>query len=247
MSIEPADGEARVRRFERRTEWPLAVLALVFLVAYAWPILEPGMPRPWRRTLELVDLVIWAVFGLEFVGRLVLAHRRWRYAARHIADVLMIALPVLRPLRLLRLLVLFRMLNRRATASLRGRVAVYIAASALLVLFCAALAMLDAERHNPSANIRTFGDALWWSASTMTTVGYGDRVPTTGEGRVVGFGLMLAGIALLGVVTASIASWLIDRVRDVDLDAQTATRGDIAALRAEVLQLRVALEQRSAR
>ena len=133
------------------------------------------------------------------------------------------------------------MINRRATASLRGRVVAYIVASALLVLGCASLAMLDAERHNPRANIHTFGDAVWWATSTMTTVGYGDRFPTTGEGRVVGFALMIAGIALLGVVTASIASWLIDRVREVDVAAQAATRGDIAALRDEITMLREAL------
>jgi voltage-gated potassium channel len=138
----------------------------------------------------------------------------------------MIALPLLRPFRLLRLLVLIRMINRRATATLRGQIVAYIVASADLVLLCAALAMLDAERHNPHANIHTFEDAVWCAATTMTTVGYGDRVRTTGEGRAVGFALMLAGIALLGILTASIASWLIDRVRDVDVTAQAATRGD---------------------
>jgi voltage-gated potassium channel len=139
--------------------------------------------------------VVWALFAVEFICRLVLASRPVRYAGRHIPDVLMIALPVLRPLRLLRLLVLMRMLNRRATASLRGRVVAYVVASALLVLLCSSLAVLDAERQGPHANITTFGDAAWWAASTMTIVGYGDRVPTTSEGRVIGFGLMLAGIA----------------------------------------------------
>lgn len=82
----------------------------------------------------------------------------------------------------------------------------YIAASATLVLTCASLAMLDAERHNPDANIRTFGDAVWWAASTMTTVGYGDRVPTTGEGRAIGFALMLADIARLQLQLAAASS-----------------------------------------
>jgi voltage-gated potassium channel len=233
--------ELAVRRFEQRTEWPMAVLAVLFLAVFAWPILEPGLEPSLKRACVLTAYLIWALFALEFLCRLALANRRMRYAWRHIPDVLMIALPVLRPLRLLRLLVLIRMINRRATASLRGQVIAYVAASTALVLLCASLAMLDAERHNPAANIHSFGDALWWAASTMTTAGYGDRVPTTGEGRAVGFALMLAGIALLGVVTAAIASWLIDRVRDVDAAAQAATRGDIAALRAEIAMLRQAL------
>jgi voltage-gated potassium channel len=230
-----------VDRFERRTEWPLAVLAFVFLVAYAWPILQPGMSASWRHITKVTDYLIWVVFVLEFITRLVLADRRGDYAVRHVPDLLMVALPVLRPLRLLRFLVLLRMLNRRATASLHGRVATYVVASAGLVLLIAALAMLEAERHNPKANIKTFGDALWWAVSTMTTVGYGDRFPTTGDGRYIGAGLMLAGIALLGVVTAALASWLIQQVRTAETQAQSATRGDIAQLRAEITRLTEAM------
>ena len=240
------DYPSRVDRFERRTELPLAVLALAFLIAYAWPILHPGMSSSWRHVCTVTDYVIWVVFVVEFITRLVLADRRGQYAVRHVPDVLMVALPILRPLRLLRFLVLLRMLNRRATASLRGRVVIYVVASAGLVLLIAALAILEAERHNPQANIETFGDAMWWAAATMSTVGYGDRFPITGDGRVIAAGLMVAGIALLGVVTASLASWLIEQVRDVETEAQTATRGDIAELRAEVACLTAAMAQREA-
>ena len=69
--------------------------------------------------------------------------------------------------------------------------------------------MLDAERDHTDANIRTPGDALWWAMSTVTTVGYGDRYPTTGLGRVVAALLMLVGVALLGVVSAGIATTFI--------------------------------------
>jgi voltage-gated potassium channel len=67
-------------------------------------------------------------------------------------------------------------------------------------------------------------------ATTVTTVGYGDRYPTTGTGRLVAVGLMLAGLALLGVVTASFASWLLDKVLEVEAESQAATRGDVQAL-----------------
>jgi hypothetical protein len=80
--------------------------------------------------------------------------------------------------------------------------------------FVAALAALDAERGDPDANILDFGDALWWAITTMTTVGYGDRYPVTTTGRIVAGGLMVGGIALLGTVTATLASLLIERVAD---------------------------------
>ena len=76
----------------------------------------------------------------------------------------------------------------------------------LLTLFLAALAVLDAERSADNANIVTFGDALWWATTTATTVGYGDLFPVTTEGRWVAVGLMVAGIALIVLVTAGLAA-----------------------------------------
>jgi voltage-gated potassium channel len=174
---------------------------------------------------------------------------RWEQQSEwplHIPDLLVVALPILRPLRLLRLVVLLRILNRRATDSLRGKVAIYVAGATVIVLFCAALAVLDAERRNAHANITTFGDALWWATTTVTTVGYGDRYPVTTEGRFVAIGLMLAGIALIGVVTASFATWLIDRVREVERDAEATVVADVAALRTEIAALRQQLAESGA-
>jgi voltage-gated potassium channel len=102
--------------------------------------------------------------------------------------------------------------NRRATIRLRGGVGIYVARGASLLAFCAALAVLDAKRSSPDANISDFGDAIWWAVNTMTTFGYGDHYPVTAAGRLVAFGLMIGGIALLGTVTATLASWLVETV-----------------------------------
>ena len=109
--------------------------------------------------------------------------------------------------------------------------------------------MLDAEQRDPSANITSFGDALWWACATMTTVGYGDHYPVTGGGRAVGVGLMIAGIALLGAVTATLASWFISSVAEEAADAaadaveaandedEDAVLAELAALQAQVGEL----------
>jgi voltage-gated potassium channel len=233
----------RFDRWNQRTEWPLAAAALIFLAAYASPILDTSLSSTPRHLCTAVIVVTWALFGFDYLVRVALAPERVRYVVRHLQDLVILVVPVLRPLRLLRLLVLLRILNRQAADSLRGRVAVYVTSSAVLVIFCAALAVLDAERHRAGANITSFGDALWWAVTTVTTVGYGDHYPTTTEGRFVAVGLMLAGIALIGVVTASFASWLIDRVRSVEKETQAATAADLQALRMEIAALRVEISQ----
>jgi voltage-gated potassium channel len=212
MTATAAARTVLVWRWERATEWPLMIAAIVFLAAYTVPILNPDLPAPLLELCRWMSWIAWVIFVIDFVVRLTLADERLRYLVRHWYDVLVLALPLLRPLRLLRLIPLLSVLNRRARVTLRGRVAVYIAGGAALLAFCAALAVLDAERSSPNANITDFGDAIWWAVTTMTTVGYGDRFPVTDTGRLVAFGLMMGGIALLGTVTATLASWLVERV-----------------------------------
>lgn len=231
----------RRHRWEKRWEWPLTILAAVFLGTYAWPILQPGLPEGLRRALVWFAWLTWAVFILDYGVRWRLSEDRRLFIRSSVFDLVVIALPILRPLRVLRLLTLLNVLNRRVASSLRGRVVVYLVGSTILVLFCAALAMLDAERRSPHATITGFGDALWWAVTTVTTVGYGDRYPVTGEGRLVAGLLMLGGIALLGMITATLASWLLDRVREVEEESQIATRQDLATLSREVAALRTEL------
>jgi voltage-gated potassium channel len=104
-------------------------------------------------------------------------------------------------------------LNRQLRDDARGRVVFYVVGSVVLIGFVASLAVLEAERYAPDASITTFGEAVWWTITTISTVGYGDRYPVTAEGRLVAASLMVAGIALLGVVTASLASWFVENLR----------------------------------
>ncbi|TGN63016.1 potassium channel protein [Nocardioides eburneiflavus] len=201
-----------VARWEKRAEIPLLLLALAFLIAYAWPVLDPSLDTDVRTVLEVASWTVWAAFFIDFAARLYLTTERRSYAFAHWYDVALILLPMLRPLRLLRLLAFARILNRSAVGSLVGKVSTYVAGTALMALGLGAIAVLDAEQDAPDANIATFGDALWWSATTVTTVGYGDRFPITTTGRLVAVALMLVGIACIGAITAGVAAWLVAQV-----------------------------------
>jgi len=202
----------RVELWERRAEVPLLLLALAFLVAYAWPVLDPGLDTSTRSFLTVVSWTVWFAFAADFVMRMALAtDGRAMYAMHHWYDVALIVLPLLRPLRLLRLLALVRVLDRSAADSFAGRALVYVGGAGAIVCGLGAVAVLDAERGAADAKIQTFGDALWWAATTVTTVGYGDRFPVTGSGRIIAVVLMLVGIGVVGTVTASVASWIIER------------------------------------
>lgn len=212
----------RVEHWERRAEIPLILLALAFLVAYSWPVLDPRLDRDLAAMLRLAGWTVWAAFAADFAARIYLADARWVYARKHWYDVALIVLPMLRPLRLLRLLALARILNRSATSSLVGRVGTYVLGTAVMSCLLAAIAMLDAEHDAQGANIRTFGDALWWSATTVATVGYGDRYPVTTDGRLIAVALMLVGIATVGAIVASVTAWLVSQVE------ATPSRGSAA-------------------
>ncbi|MGD9527784.1 potassium channel family protein [Pseudonocardia sp.] len=208
-----ADDEPRIAAWERRVDWPLTALAVVFLAAYAWQVLDTSLSPAAVAALEGVLTLIWIAFGVDYVVRLWLAHNRWRFVGTHVIDLAVLLLPMLRQLRALRVVTVISVLNRQLRDDFRGRVAVYVVGTVALVGFASALAVLDAERSAPDSSITTFGDALWWTITTISTVGYGDRYPVTAEGRVVAATLMVTGVALLGVVTASIASWFVENLR----------------------------------
>lgn len=207
---------SRVEHWERRSEIPLLLLAVAFLVAYAVPILDRTIDRNTRTELNLVSWSVWAAFAVDFAIRLTLADRRWSYAKQHWYDVALIALPMLRPLRLLRILALARILNRSARRNLTERVTLYVVGTAIAAVGLGALAVLDAEQKSSHANIQSIGDALWWSSVTVMTVGYGDRYPVTTTGRLVAVALMVVGVALVGSVTAAIAAWFVENFQEQD-------------------------------
>lgn len=229
-----------LERWERASEWPLIAISVLFLAAYSVQVLASNAPAAiasWFMT------VTWGLFAVDYLASLWLAQQRGRWFVRHLHELAIVALPMLRPLRLLRLVTLIGVLQRVAGNALRGRVVTYVVAASGLLVYIGALAMYDAEKGVPNANIQSFGDAAWWAIVTITTVGYGDLSPVTATGRVIAVALMIGGIALLGTVTATLASWLVDKVSAEDSKGQAVTAEQLEALLAEIGSLREELSR----
>ncbi|WP_314507532.1 ion channel [uncultured Microbacterium sp.] len=230
----------RIARWDKAAEWPLTIAAILFLTAYATQIIArpDGMIN---LACEVLLAATWSLFVVDYVVRLVITENRWRWFYRHLLDLAIVVLPMLRPLRLMRFLTVLALIGRNTGNMLRGRVVIYTVGATVLTVFIASLAVLDAE--NGIGDIDTFSDALWWAFVTITTVGYGDFYPVTLTGRVVAVGLMIGGLALIGVVTATLASWIVERVADQTKKTANATETQVEQLRDEIVELKAMVRE----
>jgi voltage-gated potassium channel len=240
----PAPSRLTQEQWQRLAEWPLVVMAVAFVIAYAWTVLG-DIPDDKDQIQEVVMWGAWAMFAIDYIVNLVLTSRRWHWFWTHLLDLAIVVLPALRPLRLLRLFALVRVFHRFAGSAFRGRVLLYVFSYGTVLVFMAALAVLDAEQNAPHSQIRSFGEALWWACVTITTVGYGDVVPVTLIGRLVGVALMFCGIGIVGTVAATLSSWFVQTVGERQDREQRVTAQHIDDLRHEIIELKQTLQGRA--
>jgi voltage-gated potassium channel len=233
---------------ERATELPLLILALAIIPLLLVPLFFELSPMA-ERVVTALDLIVWALFAIELAVKTYLAPSRVAYLRGHWYDVLIVALPFLRPLRivrsarLLRLLRLARLLGfavraQHVLGSLLDRhgLKYVLVLGVLIVVACSSMIAL-VEQGNDS--IDNYGDALWWAFATVTTVGYGDTVPTTLAGRAIAVLLMFVGITMFSIITANIASLLVSEHHD---DSEPK----LSELLAELRQVRAQLDELTA-
>ncbi|MDX2525344.1 ion channel [Streptomyces europaeiscabiei] len=203
------DLDSRALRWEQRTGRVLAGASALFLASYTVRVLAHDLPRGWLDLCLAVTLLTWTVFVIDYAVRWRLSGLGPRFVRVHWLDTLVVVLPLLRPLRVVQIHDKVQRRHDRPRLSLHARVAVYAGLSATLLGFTAALAVYQQEHTAPGATILTFGDSVWWACATLSTVGYGDATPVTPMGRLIAVFLMACGLALLGAVTGSFSSWLL--------------------------------------
>jgi len=226
--------------WRKYSEWPLIGAAFLFLAAYSVLIIvEPS--APYSDALTFVIWSTWAAFGVDYIIKLLLAPRPGRWFIRHPFELLMVVLPVMRPLRLLRPFTLRQVMERAPGTAIRTRFMAYVIASAIILIYTVALSVLSFEKGAQNANITTMGDSLWWAMVTITTIGYGDFYPVTVLGRWAAAALMVGGFVVLSMVTAAVSSWLVESVAaatDARKEADAAAKSDeLARLTAQIERL----------
>jgi voltage-gated potassium channel len=210
-------NEELLSKFERVTLWPMMGLALVSLVTLilGWTL---DLSASIQTSLETFDWLIWAVFTVELLIRLYLAPRRLRFLWKNPIDVGVVLVPTLqglRALRIARFARIFRLarvgeMGKRAAKEQKGLLNPSNAMFSLLitgfVISLAALMSWSVERDAAGSTIKSIPDAFWWAITTITSVGYGDKIPVSPEGKAVAVVLMFMGVALFGAIAATLAT-----------------------------------------
>ena len=203
----------RLGRLFEKAEFAYMVLGFGYLGIYSVQVLvEP--PADIFNALELASEVIFWIFAVDVVLRLIYLGRdifTWAGAIGFIKQnwlaLLALLLPAFRALRVLRVVIVLRGLQPFLKTR-SSRVGTIVGVTFPLILYTAALSVLEAERYAEGSNIKNFGEAIWWAIASVTTVGYGDRFPVTADGRFIATFLMVIGIGLFSSLTALLAAWV---------------------------------------
>lgn len=207
-------SEHRYQTYRRRARYPLFLAGVTFLIGMLLsldPYLETIGPHHFAgRTLVTVS---WAVFLVDYLVSLYLAPDRAVYMQNHVLQAVGVLFP---PLRIFLIFHVTYEVMRRSRRAFGDQVRLYLVYVSTIVIGLSSFLVMLVERDAPGATIKNFGDALWWAAETISTVGYGDMYPVTALGRVLGVTLMINGFLILSVLTATVAQKFVTTMLGVE-------------------------------
>lgn len=232
----------RAQALEARLE-PLYLLAALLVIPDV-AIEATATSSGWVRAGLVLNWTVWLAFAVGLVWTTALADERRLWLRGRPLDVAIVVLtPPFAPaallgFRLARLLRLLRVLRLARTAHLTRQMFSLDGvkwASALVALVAlgggAAFAGVEHDQHLSTA------DGLWWAASTMTTVGYGDVTPATGLGRVIAVAVMLVGIGFVAFLTAAVAQRFVAQIEEPKPEWERAVLSELSEIKNRLLEI----------
>ncbi|MFM2438247.1 MAG: hypothetical protein RLZ55_1066 [Actinomycetota bacterium] len=192
--------ESKAETYERIVAYPMFVLSMLFLLAFAITIMGSTSEGD-KKFASVVIPVTWAAFLTDYLIGLTLSPNRVTFVRTHVLQLVAVIFPLMRFLMVVHAFNVMRKLPIRASDKAR----IYVLYVTTLTMVVAAILVVLFESKSPQANITTFGNALWWTGETVSTVGYGDFYPVTVGGRLVATTLFVNGVALLSIITAGLA------------------------------------------
>jgi voltage-gated potassium channel len=250
-SVKEALKRERYELLHRLDDWldkPMLLLALLWLGLIVVELIWGNVPA-----FEMIVTIIWIIFVIDFALEFVLAPDKGVYLKSNWLIAISILMPALRTFRAFQMFRLLRLANagrglrllrlvsslnrgmRALGASLSRRGFSYVLVLTFLVICAGAAGMYSFEK-GIHGGLHSYGEALWWTAMVMTTLG-SQYWPQTGEGRILCVFLSLYAVAVFSFVTASLATFFVGRDAEND-EAELAGAKELAILRAEVIALR---------
>lgn len=236
-------GEKNLAAWEDRSSRPMFVASVLYLLAFAAPIMSTRIQEPYDGYLNIIQMILWGLFAADYCIRLYLAPRRLYFITHNLMNLAIVLLPAWRIVSFLAMIHLTTNRQYKRLSELAVKLFGYTAI--FIIMF--ALAIYSVESSEPGAMIRDLPTAYWWTFTTLATVGYGDVYPITGIGRVIAVVVMLYGVGMVAVATGALASWIIEKIGGREEQEYPATKADVDDLRQEISELRALLAREYAR
>lgn len=236
-------GEKNLAAWEERSSRPMFVASVLYLLAFAAPIMSTRIQEPYDAYLNILQLILWGLFAADYCIRLYLAPRRLYFITHNLMNLAIVLLPAWRIVSFLAMI--YMTANRQYKRLSELAVKLFGYTAIFIIMF--ALAIYSVESSEPGAMIRDLPTAYWWTFTTLATVGYGDVYPITGIGRVIAVVVMLYGVGMVAVATGALASWIIEKIGGREEQEYPATKADVDDLRQEISELRALLAREYAR